>query len=362
MGSLRFLFTLTIILGHIYSIFGFRYHELLSSPIAFESFFVLSGFSITLVLGEKYGVEKQEFFRRRLIRIFPMYWLILLLTLCFSSLSLYCFDKPSLLMSFVDHWVDLNPGPKLWIVFTNVFIAGQEAFYFFKFNFNTGGWERSVKFIDGDPAVHTFLFVSQAWAISYMIYFYLLAGWLNRLRSRWLILIALTSLSSRFFAYSKGYQFDPWLYRFFPFELFFFMAGMLSCRMYFRFRDHELFKRTGLLLWVILILASLFYDAWKTDYLIKQWLFYALLIVALPAAFNALKKYRTDRLLGDLAYPMYISNFLIINMLMLTDQRQHSVLMISIVFFTLLFSLILQKGFQEPLERWLDSKRNTHAS
>ena len=362
MGSLRFLFTLTIILGHIYSIFGFRYHELLSSPIAFESFFVLSGFSITLVLGEKYRSADQNFFRRRFIRIFPMYWLVLISTLLFSAISFFLFEDPSLLRSFVAHWQDLDFGPKLWIVFTNLFIVGQEAFYFFKFNYINGGWERSLKFIDGNPPIHTFLFVSQAWAISYMIYFYLLAGWFNRLQSRWLMLMAVISLGARFYAYSQGYQFDPWLYRFFPFEFFFFMAGMLSCRLYFRYREHQWFRQLGFPSWIILVGASLLYDAWKTDYLMKQWLFYFLLIIALPAAFNALKKFKVDRLLGDLAYPMYISNFLIINVLMLTEYRQEAVLMISIILLTLLFSVFLLKGFQEPLERWFDSKRNSHAS
>src|SRR5579863_1705262 len=103
MGTLRFIFAITILLGHIYSIFGFRYHELLTSPIAFESFFLLSGFYMTMVWSYEYSRVDggfKKFLLKRVFRIFPLYWLILL-TSVIISLSLYVTVNNALLLQSI---------------------------------------------------------------------------------------------------------------------------------------------------------------------------------------------------------------------------------------------------------------------
>src|SRR3979411_2191986 len=77
MGSLRFLLALSVACGHFGVPLGFP-----TSDVAVQSFFVISGFYMALVLNEKYGPGTYWLFlSNRLLRIWPAYFLILILSL-----------------------------------------------------------------------------------------------------------------------------------------------------------------------------------------------------------------------------------------------------------------------------------------
>ena len=77
-----------------------------------------------------------------------------------------------------------------------------------------------------------FSFVPQAWTIGMEIMFYLLVPFLVRLKNYFLIGLAIAAFLFRLLMYHKGYDFDPWTYRFFPFEFMFFIFGLLAFRFY----------------------------------------------------------------------------------------------------------------------------------
>lgn len=81
---LRFIFALSIAIFHTNPNLLFN---LAITRMAVPFFFVLSGFSISLVLTEKYVGRNRSFFlyfSNRLLRIYPLYWVILFAILFFS--------------------------------------------------------------------------------------------------------------------------------------------------------------------------------------------------------------------------------------------------------------------------------------
>lgn len=360
MGTLRLIFTITIILGHIYAIFGFRMHELLSSPIAFESFFLLSGFYIAMVWQTGYsdltnGYKK--FLTKRILRIFPLYWLVLLVTVVISLITYVTLGNPLLLDVAFSNWNKIDWTVKLYVLFSNIFIFGQEAIFFVKINYETGNFAWSQKFIDGNPPLHFFLLVSQAWAISYILYFYLLLPFLHRFRSVFIFILLVILLTLRFAWYQMGHQYEPWLYRFFPFEFAFFLAGMLSSRFYLKYSDKlKTYRSLGISFFIVFFIATCCYDLWHVDYLSKQWLYYAMLCILMPLFFSLFKDNAADNYLGQLAYPAYMCNFIVIHLIKLAGVTSPVALIFSVIGITLLISVILVQFVINPLDNFALTK------
>ncbi|GIV34466.1 MAG: hypothetical protein KatS3mg031_2001 [Chitinophagales bacterium] len=357
MGTLRFIYVITFLLGHIYSMFGFRYHELASSPIAYESFFMLSGFFITLVWEKEYGVAEKgylKFLLRRILRIMPVYWLVLILSIVISFISWRLFQEPLLLQSYLQHWDDLNWNVKAYLIFANLFILGQEALFYVKIDYTSGCFQWSQQFIDGDPPLHTFLFVSQAWMISFIFYFYLIAPLLCRLKSHWLVLLSAVLIAARFIGYRMGYDYEPWVYHFYPFEFVFFLFGMLSSRIYLRYTEvFARYKKPGFVLFVFIAVLTCMLDAISLPAFTIQRAYYTLLFFTMPIILEATSGNKWDSYLGQLTYPLYISNFIVIKIIETQHIENRAVLMISFFAASILLSMFLLKYFNQPIDRYV---------
>src|SRR5580698_6185402 len=90
LDSIRF-FAIFLALGNHYEYFGDTVVDTLEPGFrAMDSFFVLSGFLITLGLFKSYDKERnpgnslRKFYIRRFLRIFPVYYLALFLFWCLS--------------------------------------------------------------------------------------------------------------------------------------------------------------------------------------------------------------------------------------------------------------------------------------
>src|SRR4030095_16782856 len=96
LDGLRFFSAMLVVLGHIesfklyhFNLPSYYYSSFFTNagPIAVEFFFVLSGFLITyLLMGEKDSAEKlgknislYEFYRNRVLRIWPLYYVLILI-------------------------------------------------------------------------------------------------------------------------------------------------------------------------------------------------------------------------------------------------------------------------------------------
>jgi peptidoglycan/LPS O-acetylase OafA/YrhL len=79
MGLIRLLLAISVITTHSTSIFGLNF---IQGQIAVEIFFMISGFYMALILIEKYNkkTDYKIFISNRLLKIFPTYWLILVIS------------------------------------------------------------------------------------------------------------------------------------------------------------------------------------------------------------------------------------------------------------------------------------------
>ena len=89
MGKLRLLLALAVVAAHYGPVFGTK---LVGGEVAVKSFFMISGFYMSLVLNEKYVKEKSSyalFISNRFLRLYPIYWVILLMTALYSVFQVF---------------------------------------------------------------------------------------------------------------------------------------------------------------------------------------------------------------------------------------------------------------------------------
>jgi peptidoglycan/LPS O-acetylase OafA/YrhL len=160
-------------------------------------------------------------FLNRFLRIYPMYWVVALLTVMFYLLAftLGIDHKLQTLLS-------LPFSAQLTLITTNIVLFGQDAIMFMGLRKN--GLAFFLDYHASSPQLWTFLLVPQAWSLSVELMFYLCAPFILRNRSLLYSCLAL-SLIARSAAMLSGFVLaDPWSYRFFPFELSLFLMGALA--------------------------------------------------------------------------------------------------------------------------------------
>ena len=331
MGILRLYLALCVIASHTNRIAFIPMH---SGDQAVQAFFMVSGFYMELVYG-KYA-SAGAFYRSRAQRIFFPYWTILGLILIVSlALGLIC-----------GHWGEFTPylnasqrngAGGVWLAgISNFTVFGQDAVYFLKADPG-----RSLAFTpdfraSGHPLWYL-LAIPQAWSVSVELMFYLLMPVLTKLRSRWLGGALAISLAARFCTYHViGWSGDPWSYRFLPFELSFFILGMLACRFW---RNHRpelerrlrflsgpgrrlTWVRAGCVLAVCLTLKVGVATASRViGYDNATLLFNLCWLLLLPPLFTISAADRLDREVGELSYPIYLVHYFIISLVMLALGR-----------------------------------------
>ncbi len=306
MGLIRLLLALSVVLGHSGRIYGYQPFD---PARAVQAFYMISGFYMAMVLETKYGPSwagTKLFWQQRYLRLAPTYWVVLALTVC-GVLVLGRRREQFEVLS------EMNWPSVLAVVSSNLAIFGQDALMFF-------GYEPSrshdLTFATSFEATSfpaaRLLFVPQAWTLGVELMFYLWAPLLSRQRSVVLIALGVASFALRIYLYSKGLDHDPWTYRFFPTELVFFLAGMLSFRSYARFHLERLSKKLKLgVLVLVLVMAStidMTGGAREPLYIF----FLVFLALTLPLLFDLTRKLTWDALVGELSYPVYIGHYIFV--------------------------------------------------
>lgn len=343
MGLFRLILALCVVLGH-----GLNLPIPAATPdIAVQTFYIVSGFYMALVLTERYH-SLPIFFSNRALRLYPAYFVVAGVTLAHALLrwSIGRSSNVPGLLTYETHFAPLDLAAKAYLVLTNLLLFGQDAAMFLKIAGDGRSFDFTTNFMSSDPHVETFLLVPQAWSLSIELGFYLLAPWLVR-RSTPLLLGALgATIVVRIWLATLGLTFDPWTYRFFPVELGSFVLGMLLYRSLSRRRSSVLTQRlsTAMLL-VATLLLSLLPDSWIT-----RVLFYAYVAWALPLAFQLTRNWRLDRYLGELSYPVYLVHLLMISIALYSGLTGVP-LAIVIVVLVGGASVMLHEVVQRPVDR-----------
>lgn len=351
MGIIRLLLALAVVLGHVGGLFGY---EMTGGRVAVEAFFMLSGFYMALILEKKYVQANNSvrlFITNRFLRIYPSYWLVLVLTIGYSLLCWKFFGSPIRFTAFHENGPAMGAGAWSFLSLSNVVIFGQDIAMFFGLNTDSGNLFFTPDFTQSHPQLHEFLMVPQAWSLSIELLFYLLAPFLLRRKSGVLVILLVLSLLFRIVIYNHGWSNDPWNYRFFPTELVFFLAGALAFRMYTYWQTRKVNEQLPLLATLAIIALVLVYN-YLPGGEVRNWSFYTLLFIALPFIFIFSRKRRIDRWIGELSYPVYISHILVFTVCSSHFISSRVDLALATVAGSLLFSIILFKWFIQPIENY----------
>lgn len=308
MGVLRLLLALVVVGGHSGSFGGWR---LTGNFVAVQTFFIISGFYMALILNEKYRGpgSYRLFITNRFLRLFPAYWVVLGLTLVLASSSYLIFGTDNIISHYINNPNNLAPSTLCYLTLTNLAIGGQDIIYFLSVD-SQGLLQFSENFRNSAPLLWTYLFVPQAWSIALELVFYLLAPFILRRRSSWLLGALLISAALRISLHKGlGLNFDPWTYRFFPNELGLFVLGGLSYRLYEGLRSWSPPHGLSMLIISSYVAMTVCYQ-WLPGGIALKGCYYGLTTLSLPFLFLLTKRLHWDRRVGELSYPVYISHFL----------------------------------------------------
>jgi peptidoglycan/LPS O-acetylase OafA/YrhL len=299
MGTLRLLFACIVMFAHFrYTHYHFTLTPRVIDEVAVQGFYICSGFLITLVLNEKYS-SLWVFYSNRALRIFPVYWaaLVLHVIVNWAVVDGYVPQQPSATdwqQASALWWSHEHPitlAERLTVIAVNLEIFGMNI----------------IQFTRGDYSLYNFIYIRPAWTLELELMFYLIAPFIVR---RWQIALGVmaASFAARFYFFPHEYPNNFWglfSYRFFPFELAYFMLGALSYRVY---RAVKLPPKYIVGSIVTIIVLTLVYDRLPFARPI-----YLLAVAAcLPGIVTAGLKNPLDGFFGDLSYPLYLLHHLFI--------------------------------------------------
>ena len=301
MGILRFALALSVVIAHtgtsgVFGGFG--------GENAVEAFFLISGFYISEILTKTYKNSK-DFYINRALRLYPIYFFVCILVLINSFLV------KGNLSDFFSYPLNVLSLPTI----ANLTLIGGDIAMFLQ----TDGMSIAIgHFEDSHPPLYTLLLVPQSWTLSLEITFYLLAPFLVRFKTRAICLLIAVLLILRITCFYAGLNFDPWTYRFFPFELPLFLIGILLSRLK---SNIFLIKIPYSLQWLIVIFAYFI-----SGYFLHLQIFprkitlFILLIVTCCLILNSHQP-NIDKKFGDLSYPIYICHLCVFDWVYTTFEH-----------------------------------------
>lgn len=329
MGFLRLYLAICVVRAHSEAIFPWSSH---GGRDAVQIFYIISGFYMQYILTRSKYTSVKSFYLSRALRIFIPYWSILGIVILLSIVSGIFFERWLTLQLLLNGEDVIRIGPILSLI-SNITIFMQDWMMFLSQDPGTSLQFTSDFWKSGQP-LFRFLWIPQAWSVGVELTFYLFAPILCRkLNLRTLIGILVASIVLRFLAYGLfDLSHDPWTYRFFPFELTYFIVGILACRLLFGkesfFAKLESFISKiqvcfgmwfypllalfiGLSLWIHARLgASVTIYAKRIPGGLGSEIGYMLVmvgwIVIIPILFTITRQLKLDRWIGELSYPVYL--------------------------------------------------------
>ena len=352
MGVLRLFLAISVIVSHGGALFG---TTMLPGNIAVETFFIISGFYMSLVLSSKYqGVQSLgKFYSNRFLRLYPTYLLVLLTA--WAWMLLLWLKSGRLPGYWLKDYAQMDLLPKLGLIVSNWTMLGSDLRCLFHFSatkgflfFHDSGIGVAA---DGARWAGSYGTIVASWSIGLEIWFYLLIPWLARLRTPTLVGIGLLSALCKASMEASGLL----SYFFFPAQLGFFLIGVLAERFG---RDLPCSRTCRGWGWA----ACAAMVAWIIGFPFMElpgnhWFFYAMVGGLLPLIFAASKNSQWDRWLGNLSYPAYLCHILVMEVFRLLFKEAYS--MTLTLLGSLLVSALLVVFLEAPIDRWRQRRLRT---
>jgi peptidoglycan/LPS O-acetylase OafA/YrhL len=340
-GVLRFLLAVSVAIFHGADFFCYK---MVNGYHAVTIFFMISGFYMTLVLNEKY-TSYIPFIYNRLLKILPAYWVVVIICHILNPIN----------------FSSLPFSAEIYYVFSNVFIlfsqftailmqdeSGQIILASFdRTPFAVGAW------------TWRYLYIGPVWSLSVELMFYLMAPFIVKIRSGYLLRVAAVSaisLSAWLIIINQDVSTVPWAYNFLLPNLVFFMLGSLSYWLFYHGGLTKLFPPNQWVCWVMLLVsvtACVFYSMIPTTLKLEGtslsvsnvFFLGAVFFICMPYIFELSKWSRADQYIGNLSYPIYIVHFLVLNHL------PFDVPYIKPIFLIILLAVVIHHLVMLPIER-----------
>lgn len=352
MGLLRYMLAMSVLFAHC------RNNTFLPANYAVESFYIISGFYMTLILNEKYVGKNsyKVFVTKRFFRLAPTYWTICLLTLlvaaCYSIFSLSYPSSDTIV--FNPHRISGNTSMTTWITVavSNIIMFGQDIALFLGVKNDTGNIFFTIHSYQEPYPLCRYFLVPQAWSVGLEILFYLIAPFIVRKKNSVVCTILVLSLSMKvFIKYYLKIEDGNWTYRFFPSEIMFFCLGCLSYKLYKTNLFNKFVIKRKFLLYIIVIAFMSIYTHVGLPYTFNYPFLILLMIFFISILFSNFKYSKLDRVIGELSYPIYLSHSVVI----MFFYQFNNILFLNawfIGFVTTLFSLLLYYSVVKPFEKY----------
>ena len=356
MGLLRFLLAISVVIAHSETIFGYK---IVGGRIAVQAFYIISGFYMTLILREKYiGINNSYklFITNRLLRLYPIYWAVLALTILASVFAYFYtggnnFGKLEDYRTFIS---SMSFKTIAFFVMSNIFVVFQDVVMFLGLDVNSGELYFASNYTKTNPKLYWFLLVPQAWTIGLEILFYIVAPYIVKRRWYVIIILILLSLGLRQYLYSKGLSHDPWTYRFFPTELLFFLLGTLGYEIYKKIKTITINPWVLKSVFGFVLAFTLLFEFIGFQH--KMVTYYIVVFLSIPFIFLLSKNWKIDRFIGELSYPIYIAHILVIMMVTFLEIEIFNSFGLAVILITVLLAIALNEFVAKKIEAYRQNR------
>ena len=306
LGLYRFILALNVALFHLFDAAAI-------GPYAVFSFFILSGFLMTLIMHQSYGYSKsglKKYLINRGLRLFPVYWALLIVTISIVILvgkeNAATFHSAMTIPNTISEWL------------SNIFLM----------------------FIGEYPIDVTPRLAPATWALSIELFFYLLIGLgISKTRKLSLLWLSISVLYAIYFNFTEhlGLGYGSLLSASLPF-------AMGACTYHYKEAIYEMITSSKLqIILVTCFVANLLIatnghlivqtsEAWKLGFICRLAnLILSLFMTVLLFKHDKALNNTFTRLLGDMSYPVYIFHWA----------------------GALLTAYLLNSGYNKPLSIWV---------
>lgn len=353
MGCCRLALAIAVVLVH-----GGGFSPMIGGALAVQAFFVISGFYMALVLHTKYPPGAKSywiFVSNRLIRLMPVYLLVLLMAAvtCWWAWAAHG-EGSAHFGSWAEHWDQLAFSTKVILASANLLLMGQDWLMFAAVDPQTGLLYFTADFAKEPLPAFVFLALPPSWSLGVELTFYLIAPFVVRRGVRFLVGLIALSFLVRIATYAVFHHHDPWSYRFFPAELAFFLFGVLAHRLSMAMPlvlDEVRRKRIG---WGVLVVVLLLLGNLRIS---KDFALLAAFALCLPFIFEATKSNQMDRTVGELSYSVYLGHAFLAPVLLASFKGlgwtlPANLFSVVLVFSSLALAAALHYGVERPIDRF----------
>ena len=304
MGTIRLLLALAVVFTHSY---GYLFT---GGKLAVQLFYIISGYLMSLILlNNKTYSNLYKFYSNRLLRLFPVYWGVAILTFVYFLVNYIIGGEDFFFQTYFD--VGFLAGFSLFL--SNILIIGQDWLMFT--GVNQGVFQFVTDFRESEILVYNGLLVPQAWTLGIELTFYVICPFILKKKNIWISLLILSVLVRIYLLRIGLGNKDPFSYRFFPSELSLFLFGAFSHQyllpLYNKYSllENKLIINATTLLIILFIISFSFIPFNRT---LLSLILISIMTLSLPIISKFQRSSKLDHWISKFSYPVYISHMLII--------------------------------------------------